>query len=428
MPGGTDNDEKRTQIDAETTDLRRLLISVNLPFPHHPRSISTSAILLCSLFLLLFAACAAPLPTADGRQTPSPFWAENAGSNRHPTLADFWDGRARFVTDVADTGLPMGESETVALTDGRLWSYVHASDRSAGVVDQCGAPVEFPGCVVIYESTDGGQRFRLTEPTCRFACNSCPCTIEEDQIDQQQYPRVVWDGSQAQMVYEHRGMVMMAESPDGYAWTPTGQVAGTGIWHYWFQRCLPYAAIGPHPFSVDEHQCLVGGPPGVVVQGQSLYIFVGTGRSPGSLSCLVAPLGSQPIQFAPCAHNPLIVGAETYGPLEDKGATSNPWFDFRTVSSAEVQQVGNRFYLLYEGVRGPGPGDPGDTQFGLGLARSQTDQIDGPWELFGGNPILVDMPGNIGLGHADLLVIEGQTFLYTSLDGEKRSRLKLVWQ
>jgi beta-xylosidase len=79
------------------------------------------------------------------------------------------------------------------------------------------------------------------------------------------------------------------------------------------------------------------------------------------------------------------------------------------------------------------------------LARSRTDQIDGPWEKFPGNPILTDLSqqttssgihgnpdpaqvGNIGLGHADLVVLHGQTILYTSLDGVTRSRLALVWK
>ena len=79
-------------------------------------------------------------------------------------------------------------------------------------------------------------------------------------------------------------------------------------------------------------------------------------------------------------------------------------------------------------MRGPGPGDGGDTQFGLGLARSLTAQIDGPWEKYTGNPILVDLPGNIGLGHADVVVADGRTYLYTSLDGITRSRLILVWE
>jgi beta-xylosidase len=63
----------------------------------------------------------------------------------------------------------------------------------------------------------------------------------------------------------------------------------------------------------------------------------------------------------------------------------------------------------------------------LGLARSQPGVIDAPWETHAGNPILADLPGNIGLGHADLLVLEGVTYLYTSLNGERRSRLRLVW-
>jgi hypothetical protein len=64
----------------------------------------------------------------------------------------------------------------------------------------------------------------------------------------------------------------------------------------------------------------------------------------------------------------------------------------------------------------------------LGLARSLTNQIDGPWETFTANPILVDMPGNVGLGHSDLIVLNGRLILYTSLDGRVRSRLALVWK
>jgi beta-xylosidase len=110
------------------------------------------------------------------------------------------------------------------------------------------------------------------------------------------------------------------------------------------------------------------------------------------------------------------------------GPAANRYFDFRTISSAEVVQIGDRTYMLYEGIRGPGPGDAGDSQFGLGLARSQTDRIDGPWEKYPGNPLLVDLPGNIGLGHADLVVVEGQTILYTALVRDRRSRLALVWK
>ena len=159
-----------------------------------------------------------------------------------------------------------------------------------------------------------------------------------------------------------------------------------------------------------------------------LYIFVGLGQNPGAMGCLKGPAGSALALFEKCDANPLFGALETYGPLDDSGAEGNPHFDFRTISSADVQKLGDRYYMLYEGVRGPGPGDPGDTQFALGMARTLTDQIDGPWELFSDNPILVDNPGNIGLGHADLVVLDGQTILYTSLDGIVRSRLVLVWR
>ena len=84
--------------------------------------------------------------------------------------------------------------------------------------------------------------------------------------------------------------------------------------------------------------------------------------------------------------------------------------------------------MVYEGLRGPGPGDPGDTQFGLGFARSMTNEFDGPWQTWSGNPLLVDSPANIGIGHADIIVLNGETIIYTSLDGVERSRLKLVWK
>ncbi|MBC8254186.1 MAG: hypothetical protein H8E35_09155, partial [Ardenticatenia bacterium] len=50
-----------------------------------------------------------------------------AERGEYPTLADFWEGRARFVVEVTDTGLPMGESDTVVRADDELWTYVHAS-------------------------------------------------------------------------------------------------------------------------------------------------------------------------------------------------------------------------------------------------------------------------------------------------------------
>jgi hypothetical protein len=372
-----------------------------------------------------------PTPPPSPSPTPIPFLIhqEQPGGNNYPTLADLWEGRAEFALEVVDTGLPMGESDTLVMGNGELWSYVHASDRSAGTIDRCGMPVPFPGCTVIYRSYDGGYSFQHDHPpTCQFGCTQCPCTSQVDHIDQQQYPRVAYDGETLLLVYEYRGIVFLRRSADGLNWGGPEKLPGTGIWHLWYGGCTPLERIYSHPFVPDDYDCLVGGPPGLYVEDGTLFIFVGLGQNPGSMGCYKGPVDGPINQLRKCEANALFVGAPEYGPNHLAGAGANRFFDFRTISSANVQRIGDRYYMLYEGVRGPGPTDPGDTQFGLGLARSQTSQIDWLWDTFPGNPILVDMPGNIGLGHADLVVIEGQTILYTSLDGITRSRLALVWK
>ncbi len=380
------------------------------------------------------------LPTTVGQATtsvavtPPPITqmpaAEGTNNRTPPTLADFWAGNAHFVIEVAVTGLPMGESETLSAPNQQFWSYLHASDRSAGTVDQCGDPVEFPGCVVIYRSEDGITFQHDQPPVCQIACNQCPCTAEDDHIIQQQYPRVVAHEGHYWMVYEFQGRVMLRDSSDGLSWSAPTWVAESLIWELWYANCPAEERIGEHPFAPFHYECLRGGPPGLFIDNNTLYIFMAQGQNPGAMGCFKRALDDGNDEFQACAHNPLFVGAAEYGP-EAKDATANLHFDFRTISSAEVIALGTgadrRFYMLYEGVRGPGAGDPGDTQFGLGLARSMTTAIDGPWEKYASNPILVDLPGNIGLGHADLVELVGVTYLYTSLDGETRSRLRLTW-
>jgi hypothetical protein len=352
-----------------------------------------------------------------------------AERGEHPTLADFWEGRARFVVEVTDTGLPMGESDTVVIADDELWTYVHASHRSAGTIDRCGAPVEFPGCVVIYRSNDGGHTFHHDEPPlCQFECERCPCDSEQDHVDQQQYPRVCRDGGAFVLVYEHKGRVMLRRSGEGLVWGPPEEVPFSGVWTVGIRDCPEGEEIGVHPFVAHQYDCLAGGPPGVFIENRRLYVFVAMGQNPGAMGCYYGAANAPAENLRKCRNNPIIVGSDDYGPLGERSSHANPYFDFRTISSADVHKIGNRYYMLYEGIRGPGPGDPGDSQFGLGLARSRTGRIDGPWEKFPGNPILVDLPGNIGLGHADLVVLNGQTLLYTSLDGVTRSRLALVWE
>ncbi len=364
--------------------------------------------------------------------TPSPthfvMLPQQPGGN-HPTLADFWEGRAQFVVENIDTGLPMGESDAIIMRNGEVWAYLHASQRSAGALDRCGNPVDFPGCTVIYRSYDGGRTFQHdSPPTCQFECEQCPCDSKGDHIDQQQYPRLAYNGKILFLVYEYRARVMLRRSSDGLTWSAPEELLPGGVWTKCPANHRPEERIGPHPYALTEYACLIGGPPGVYVEGNRLYVFVGLGQNPGSMGCYYGQAGLHARFLRKCKNNPLFTGAIEYGPLEEKGPQTNAFFDFRMISSAEVQKVGDRYYMLYEGIRGPGPGDPGDSQFGLGLARSLTGQIDSPWEKFPGNPILADQPGNIGVGHADLLVIDGQTVLYTSLNGITRSRLVLAWK
>lgn len=348
---------------------------------------------------------------------------------RQPTLEDYWNGSADFVMDIEDTGLPMGESETIALRTGDVWSFVHASHQSAGVVDQCGDPVEFPGCMVIYKSKDGGKSFTLPDPVCQIECLQCPCDNFEDHPQQQQYPQVWWDGRELRVVYEHVGRTILRRSHDLITWTYSDQVGETGF-RPEEMGCVSAETIGDHPHSPGffTDKCLAGGPPGLFVEGDTIYVFVALGLSPGSLGCFKGTLEQMPITFSRCDNNPLLEGIKEYGPHDGFGPDMNQWYDFRVSSSAEVHRVGDRYYMLYEGIRGPHEPYGDDSQFALAMARTVTDQIDGPWEKFAGNPILVDLPANVGLGHADIFVRNSVTYLYTSLDGDVRSRLRLTWK
>ncbi len=357
---------------------------------------------------------------------PAPL--QTPGANGHPTLADLWEGKAHFELQVQDTGLPMGESDTMRMANGELWSYLHASQRSADAVDQCGAAVEFPGCTVVYRSTDGGMSFATAgRPTCQFTCRQCPCRETFDHISQQQYPRVATADGIWYAAYEWRGNVILRRSLDGVTWSLPEQVRDTGIWYRWYRTCSTAERIGVHPFVPYDYQCLAGGPPGLWIENGVVTVFFAQGQNPGSMGCAYGAVGQSANTFRRCAANPLFTGAASYGPVDVTGGTANPYFGFRTLSSAEILRVGDQLYMLFEGVRGPARGDAGDTQFGLGLARTTAGVADGPWEVYANNPLLVDLPGNIGLGHADLIVLDGQTILYTSLDGVHRSRLALVW-
>jgi hypothetical protein len=348
-----------------------------------------------------------------------------------PTLEDFWEGRAEWVLDRADVGLPVGESDTLYLGDGVYRSYLHASDQSAGIVDQCGVPVEFPGCLTVWESHDDGLNFELTAPVCLLPCGGCPCEDQRDHITAQQYPRVFATSDQVYLVYEWHAQTILRRSGDGLIWSDWSflRVPG-GTWPSSYAPCSPVERIGPHPNIRGEvHDCLVGAPPGLYVEGDTLYVFVAAGSAPGHMRCYKGSRYGDLSQLQLCDHDPLFAGAAEYGPLDvTAGPAINPYFDFRYVSSAEVLRVGNHYYMAYEGIRGPDVLERGmDTQFGLGFARSVGSEIDGPWEKYPHNPVIQPVDFNFGIGHADLVVVDGVTYLYTATSQTARGRYILQW-
>jgi hypothetical protein len=172
--------------------------------------------------------------------------------------------------------------------------------------------------------------------------------------------------------------------------------------------------------------CMSGGPPGLLIAEDKLYVFVGLGQNPGHMGCFWSELGAE-LAFAPCAFNPLFDGAPEYGPLGALGAAANPYFDFRFTTSADVVYVDGFYYMAYEGIRGPSTPTLGrDDQFGLGFARAPT--VDGPWEKYPGNPVLGDVVDNWGIGHADLVIVDGVTYMYTGTPEFTRGRYQLVFR
>ena len=220
----------------------------------------------------------------------------------------------------------------------------------------------------------------------------------------------------------------MRTSPNGIYWSGETGVPGTGVWYTTQRSCTEAELVGEHPnvYSGLEYDCLAGAPPGVYVEGDLLYVFVGLGRAPGHMGCLVGDKYEGAGGLRPCESNPLF-GAETdYGPEDAAGAEANSYFDFRTISSAEVVRVGGHYYMAYEGTRGPSERSVREDQFALGFARSISPTIDGPWEKYPGNPVITDVGDYWGIGHADIVIVDGVTYLYVSTSPTTRGRYVLV--
>jgi hypothetical protein len=359
---------------------------------------------------------------------PPAFAPEPPAGRAFATLDEFWAGSAEWVIDEYDVGLPVGESDTVYRGGTEFWTYLHASHKSAGVVDQCGDPAPFPGCVTLWKSHDGGRHFVLENPVCLFSCKTCPCG-PTDHTHQQQYPRVFFDADRAYMVYEWGAGTLLRTSSDGITWSAELGVPGTGQYHSSDRPCTEAESIGEHPNIWNEAEygdCLVGAPPGIIIEGDLLYVFVGLGRDPGHMGCYVGNKYAGATGLRKCASNPLFGAEAGYGPPDALGAAANPYFEFRTISSADVVRVGDHYYMAYEGVRGPSDPTVVDNQFALGFARSAGPAIDGPWEKYAGNPVIMDVANNWGIGHADIVLFGPATYLYTATAETTRGRYVLV--
>jgi hypothetical protein len=138
---------------------------------------------------------------------------------------------------------------------------------------------------------------------------------------------------------------------------------------------------------------LAGGPPGIFVDGDQLYVFVDLGSCPASIGCIHGNRFEPPAQMRPCDAAPLLYGSGEYG-RGKSGHDANAYMDFRYASSAEVVSSNGSFYMFWEGERGGG-------EWGLNLASSGA--VDARWSKSSLNPALMDAPILNGMGHTDLL-------------------------
>ena len=347
-----------------------------------------------------------------------------------PTLHDFRAGEAEWVIDMVDVALPVGESDTIIMPDGTYRSYLHASERSAGIIDQCGMPVEFPGCLTIWTSEDSGQSFSLDVPVCLMPCGACPCDDNRDHITAQQYPRVaVADDGMWYMVYEWHAQAIVRRSEDGLVWSDWDYLeTPAGTWQSSFAPCSAIESIGEHPnIRGQAEDCILGAPPGIFIEGDMLYVFVMAGSSPSHMRCYKGKRSGDTGDLQVCDTDPLFTGSQTYGDIDLVGQDAEEFWDFRYISSAEVIKVDDIYYMAYEGIRGPAELEFGrDNQFGLGFAWSTA--IDSEWQAFEQNPVVMGLVDNWGIGHADLLIIDGVTYMYSATSQTTRGRYRLVWK
>jgi hypothetical protein len=281
-----------------------------------------------------------------------------------------------------------------------------------------------------WTSSDGGQSFSLETPVCMMPCRSgCPCDDQQEHIVAQQYPRVAQaDDGTWYLAYEWHAQVMLRRSDDGLNWSDWAYLTTPGgVWPREHYTCEVIEDIGEHPNIRGEGDvCLIGCPPGIYVEGDMLCVFVMAGSAPAHLRCYKGNRHGDLGELQVCDTDPLFTGASDYGSVDVFESAANAYFDFRYISSAEILKVDDVYYMAYEGIRGPSELEFGrDNQFGLGFARAT--ELDSTWEVFSDNPVIFDLSDNWGIGHADLMILDGSLYLYTATSQTTRGRYKLEW-
>jgi hypothetical protein len=231
------------------------------------------------------------------------------------------------------------------------------------------------------------------------------------------------------MVYEWHAQTMIRTSEDGLNWSDWDYLTTPGgTWPSNVFPCSATESIGAHPNirgQVDD--CILGAPPGLYIEGDMLYVFVMAGSALAHMRCYKGNRYGDLANLQLCETDPLFTGAESYGELDAFGDDAAQNFDFRYISSADILRDGDIYYMAYEGIRGPSELEFGrDNQFGLGFARAQL--LDSQWEKYEGNPIIMGLVDNWGIGHADLIMINGVTYLYSATSQDTRGRYVLVWK
>ena len=128
------------------------------------------------------------------------------------------------------------------------------------------------------------------------------------------------------LVYEYRGRTVLRRSPDGLNGAFPSRSATRGIGAPITRPAVMKNALGNIPFVPYDYECLAGAPPGIYVEGDTAYVFTGLGQNPGRMGCFKGNVNEDASEWERCENNPLFVGADDYGPIEERGRSDERIF------------------------------------------------------------------------------------------------------